>query len=202
MNKTPRQRRKKKNEESILDAATQQLYEKGIENISIREIAKEADYSPAALYKYFYSKEAIIQAAKIAQAHEFIQETSSGYDTPVGERGTTLSGGQKQRIAIARALLTNPRILILDDATSSVDTQTERLIQQALDRLMEGRTTFVIAHRLSTIRRADRILVLENGYIAAQGKHDELINSSSLYRRLYDLQLRPPDNKSNREVRL
>ena len=101
----------------------------------------------------------------------------------------TLSGGQKQRLAIARALLTNPRILILDDATASVDTRTEQLIQQALNRLMEGRTTFVIAHRLSTVRRADLILVLENGRIAARGTHEVLLAESSLYREIYELQL-------------
>ena len=136
------------------------------------------------------NEEEIIQAAMDAQAHDFILQMSDGYDTRVGERGTTLSGGQKQRIAIARALLTNPRILILDDATSSVDTRTERRIQQALNRLMEGRTTFVIAHRLSTIRRADQILVLDKGRIAAQGTHEELLVSSPLYSELYDLQLR------------
>ncbi len=139
------------------------------------------------------TEDEIVQAAKDAQAHDFILETVGGYATRVGERGTTLSGGQKQRIAIARALLTNPRILILDDATSSVDSQTERRIQLALDRLMEGRTTFVIAHRLSTIRRADRILVLDKGRIAAQGTHAELLEVSRLYRELYDLQLRPQE---------
>ncbi|MEM7116136.1 MAG: ABC transporter ATP-binding protein [Chloroflexota bacterium] len=131
----------------------------------------------------------IIQAAKDAQAHEFISQMSEGYETLVGERGVTLSGGQKQRLAIARALLTNPRILILDDATASVDTRTEQLIQQALTRLMAGRTTFVIAHRLSTVRRADLILVLENGRIAARGTHEELLAGSSLYREVYELQL-------------
>ncbi len=113
-----------------------------------------------------------------------------GYDTPVGERGATLSGGQKQRIAIARALLMDPRILILDDATSSVDSDTERLIQKALDRLMEGRTSFVIAQRLSTVRRADLILVLEDGRIAARGRHEELLRSSGLYAEIYHRQLR------------
>jgi ABC-type multidrug transport system fused ATPase/permease subunit len=113
-----------------------------------------------------------------------------GYGTLVGERGVTLSGGQKQRIALARALLTDPRILILDDATASVDTETERLIQTALDRLMEDRTTFVIAHRLSTVRRADLILVLEKGRIAARGKHEDLIRQSGLYREVYLHQLK------------
>jgi ATP-binding cassette subfamily B protein len=137
----------------------------------------------------------IVQAARDAQAHDFILETADGYDTRVGERGATLSGGQKQRIAIARALLTDPRILILDDATSSVDSETEQRIQTALDRLMEGRTTFVIAHRLSTIRRADQILVLEKGRIAARGTHAELLEASGLYLELYEIQLRPQERE-------
>ena len=132
---------------------------------------------------------AIIQAAKDAQAHEFIMAMPEGYDTRVGERGVTLSGGQKQRLAIARALLVDPRILILDDATASVDNKTERLIQQALDRLMAGRTTFVIAHRLDTVRRADLILVLDEGRIVAQGTHEELLETSPLYRQVYALQV-------------
>jgi ATP-binding cassette, subfamily B, multidrug efflux pump len=132
---------------------------------------------------------AIIQAAKDAQAHDFIMAMPEGYDTRVGERGVTLSGGQKQRLAIARALLVDPRILILDDATASVDNKTERLIQQALDRLMAGRTTFVIAHRLDTVRRADLILVLDEGRIAAQGTHEELLETSPLYRQVYALQV-------------
>jgi ATP-binding cassette subfamily B protein len=135
----------------------------------------------------------IIQAAQDAQAHEFIAALPNGYETRVGERGVTLSGGQKQRLSIARALLTNPRILILDDATASVDNKTERLIQSALNRLMDGRTTFVIAHRLSTIHRADLILLLENGRITAQGTHETLLQSSSLYRKVYDLQARKTD---------
>ena len=133
----------------------------------------------------------IIQAARDAQAHDFIMAMPDGYDTPVGERGVTLSGGQKQRLAIARALITDPRILILDDATASVDTNTERLIQKALDRLMEGRTTFVIAHRLSTVQRADQIILLENGGISALGTHKSLLTSSSLYRQVYELQIQP-----------
>jgi ATP-binding cassette subfamily B multidrug efflux pump len=131
----------------------------------------------------------IVVAAKAAQAHEFIEGFTNGYDTLVGERGVTLSGGQRQRVAIARALLMNPRILILDDSTSSVDTQTEKLIQAALDTLMEGRTTFVIAHRLSTVRRADVILVMEEGRIADQGTHDELLSRGGLYKEIHDLQL-------------
>jgi ATP-binding cassette subfamily B protein len=133
--------------------------------------------------------EEVIAAAKAAQAHEFIEGFTNGYDTIVGERGVTLSGGQRQRVAIARALLMNPRILILDDSTSSVDTQTERLIQTALDALMEGRTTFVIAHRLSTVRRADLILVMDEGRIVQHGTHEELLRQGGLYKEIYDLQL-------------
>jgi len=134
--------------------------------------------------------EEIIQAAKAAQAHEFIIDLPDGYETIVGERGITLSGGQRQRVAIARALLMNPRILILDDSTSSVDTQTERQIQNALNFLMQGRTTFIIAHRLSTVRRADLILVLDQGRIVERGKHHELLQQDGLYRQIYELQLR------------
>lgn len=136
------------------------------------------------------SLEEVIAAAKAAQAHEFIMELSEGYDTVVGERGITLSGGQRQRVAIARALLMNPRILILDDSTSSVDTQTERLIQRALDTLMEGRTTFVIAHRLSTVRRADMILVMDHGRVVERGTNQQLLAQDGLYRQIYELQLR------------
>ncbi len=131
----------------------------------------------------------VIAAAKAAQAHEFIEGFTNGYDTVVGERGVTLSGGQRQRVAIARALLMDPRILILDDSTSSVDTQTEKLIQAALDNLMEGRTTFVIAHRLSTVRRADMILVMDKGQIVERGTHDELLKAGGLYKEIHDLQL-------------
>ncbi len=135
------------------------------------------------------SRYEIVAAAQAAQAHDFIVAFEKGYETLVGERGVTLSGGQRQRIAIARALLMDPRILILDDSTSSVDTQTEALIQQALDRLMEGRTTFVIAHRLSTVRRADLIVVMENGRIVQRGRHEELLAQGGLYKEIHDLQL-------------
>lgn len=135
------------------------------------------------------SMEEIVAAAQAAQAHEFIEGFTNGYETLVGERGVTLSGGQRQRVAIARALLMNPRILILDDSTSSVDTQTEKLIQSALDTLMEGRTTFVIAHRLSTVRRADLILVMDQGQIVEQGTHTELLARGGLYKEIHDLQL-------------
>jgi ATP-binding cassette subfamily B multidrug efflux pump len=131
----------------------------------------------------------IIDAAKAAQAHEFILSFPAGYETMVGERGVTLSGGQRQRVAIARALLMDPRILILDDSTSSVDMQTEQLIQKALWQLMEGRTTFVIAHRLSTVQRADLILVMEKGQVIEQGTHHELISQDGLYREICELQL-------------
>ena len=138
--------------------------------------------------------EEVIAAAKAAQAHDFIQEMPEGYDTVVGERGVTLSGGQRQRVAIARALLMDPRILILDDSTSSVDMQTERLIQKALDNLMVGRTTFVIAHRLSTVRRADLILVMDGGRIVERGTHAELLAQDGLYREIYELQLRDQES--------
>ena len=135
------------------------------------------------------TKEQIIAAAKSANAHGFISEFPKGYQTEVGERGVTLSGGQKQRVAIARALLIDPRILILDDATSSVDTQTEHLIQQALERIMEGRTTFVIAQRMSTILKADQIIVLRDGEIIQQGTHETLLHDGGLYEEIYKLQL-------------
>lgn len=131
------------------------------------------------------SREDIIRAAKEAQAHQFILHFKDGYDTVVGERGVTLSGGQRQRIAIARALLTNPRILILDDATSAVDSATEDEIQKAIKRVLEGRTTLLITHRLSQIRRADRVLLVRQGEIVAQGTHDELMATSDLYQRIF-----------------
>ena len=134
--------------------------------------------------------DAVIAAAKAAHAHDFIESFPKGYETIVGERGVTLSGGQKQRLAIARALLCDPRILILDDSTSSVDTETEHLIQQALAVLMQGRTTFVIAQRLLTLKSADQILVLDHGRIVQRGRHAELLTQGGLYRQIYDLQLR------------
>lgn len=141
------------------------------------------------------TEEEIKQAAQAAQADEFIQQMPQGYATRVGERGVTLSGGQRQRIAIARALLMDPQILILDDATASVDTETERLIQMAYAHLMKGRTTFIIAHRLTTVRQADLILVLENGQIADRGTHDELMANSPRYREIYERQLRPQEGE-------
>ncbi|MCH8814957.1 MAG: ABC transporter ATP-binding protein [Chloroflexi bacterium] len=135
-------------------------------------------------------QDAIEGAAKAAQIHDFIMGLPDGYDTWVGERGTTLSGGQKQRIALARTLLMDPRILVLDDSTSSVDTETEFLIQKTLTKLMEGRTTFVIASRLRTVKMADQILVLQDGEIVERGKHAELLAFDGLYRQIYDLELR------------
>jgi ATP-binding cassette subfamily B protein len=136
------------------------------------------------------SEAEVVAAAKAARAHDFILSFPKGYETVVGERGVTLSGGQRQRIAIARALLMDPRILILDDATSSVDTQTEYLIQQALNTLMQGRTTFVIAQRLSTVKRADQILVLQAGRIVQRGRHADLVAVPGLYQEIYNLQLK------------
>lgn len=136
------------------------------------------------------SSEAIVQAARAAGADEFIKSLPYGYDTIIGDRGVRLSGGEKQRLAIARALLKNPPILILDEATSQLDSQSEMLVQKALDTLMRGRTVFVIAHRLSTVRRADRIVVLEAGRVVGYGTHEELMSQGGLYRELYQLQFR------------
>lgn len=137
------------------------------------------------------SREEIIAAAKAARAHDFIMAMPKGYDTKIGERGLGLSGGQKQRLAIARALLTDPRILILDDSTSSVDTETEYLIQQALQELMKNRTTFVIAQRLSTVKNADQIIVLDEGRVVQRGTHEELLqDEEGIYRQIYDMQFK------------
>jgi len=133
--------------------------------------------------------EEVQAAAQAASAHDFIMSFPAGYDTPVGERGTTLSGGQKQRIAIARALLLNPRLLILDDSTSSVDLMTEYRIQQALDNLMKGRTSFVIAQRITTVVNADQILVLDKGKLVARGTHEQLMEQSPIYAEIYHSQL-------------
>ncbi len=157
------------------------------------------------------SEEEIVAAAKTAEAHDFIVSFPEGYDTPVGERGAALSGGQKQRIAIARALLIDPRILILDDSTSSVDLETELRIQQALERLRVGRTSIVIAQRISTVQHADKVVVLDGGRVVAQGTHQTLVHDSPLYAEIYcsqlqnDLELRPtpalaPELEAEREV--
>ncbi|MNJ38205.1 Alpha-hemolysin translocation ATP-binding protein HlyB [compost metagenome] len=134
------------------------------------------------------SVEEIINAAKLAKAHDFIMELPDGYDTVVGERGMGLSGGQKQRIAIARALLKNPRILILDDATSAVDMETEHEIQSGFQEVMQGRTTFIIAHRISSLRHADEILVLDEGKIVQRGNHEQLIQQPGPYQEVYRIQ--------------
>src|SRR5579875_2467930 len=140
------------------------------------------------------TREDVIRVAKIARLHDFITSLPDGYDTWVGERGITLSGGQRQRIAIARTLLLDPRVLILDDSTSSVDMETEYLIQQALAELMRGRTTFVIAQRLRTVRDADEIVVIKDGCIVERGRHEELIEQDGLYREIYELELRDQED--------
>jgi subfamily B ATP-binding cassette protein MsbA len=141
------------------------------------------------------SQRQVEAAARAALAHDFIMELPAAYDTVIGERGVRLSGGERQRIAIARALLKNAPILILDEATSALDSESESLVQAALQNLMVGRTVFVIAHRLSTVRRADRIVVLENGRIADVGAHDDLMKKLGTYRRLYELQFLEIDQK-------
>ena len=134
------------------------------------------------------SQQAVEEAARAALAHDFVMALPNGYDSVIGERGLRLSGGERQRLSIARAILKNAPILILDEATSALDTESESLVQSALQNLMAGRTVFVIAHRLSTVRRADRILVLENGTITDEGSHECLMGRTGTYRRLYDLQ--------------
>ena len=135
----------------------------------------------------------IVEAAKVAQLHDFIESLPEGYETVIGERGSTLSGGQRQRLSIARAVLLDPPILVLDDSTSSVDARTEDMIREAMESVMRGRTTFVIAHRLSTVHKADTILVLRDGGIVERGTHQELLQLGGLYREIYDLQLRPQE---------
>ena len=136
------------------------------------------------------SAESVASAARAANAAEFIAQLPQGYDTLLGERGTRLSGGQRQRIAIARALLRDPPILLLDEATSALDTESERLVQNAIERLMQDRTVLVVAHRLATVLDADEILVLDGGRLVERGSHAALVAENGLYRRLYDLQFR------------
>jgi ATP-binding cassette, subfamily B, bacterial HlyB/CyaB len=156
------------------------LQENVLFNTTIRENIALSD--PA------MSMERIIEAAELAGAHDFILELPEGYDTVVGERGSSLSGGQRQRIAIARALITDPRILILDEATSALDYESERAIQQNMKRIAAGRTVFVIAHRLSTVRQADRIIAIERGRLVEDGNHEDLIRSNGRYAKLHYLQ--------------
>ena len=145
-------------------------------------------YNNIGLGKINASQEEIISAAKIANAHDFILQTKNGYQTNIGDKGNKLSGGEKQRITIARAILKNPEILILDEATSSLDAESEKLVQEALGNLMKGRTSLVIAHRISTIKLADEIIVLDAGKIIEKGNHEELINQKGHYKKLFDLQ--------------
>jgi subfamily B ATP-binding cassette protein MsbA len=141
-----------------------------------------------ALGKQRATQDEIVHAAKIANAHSFITGKDESYDTNIGDRGTKLSGGERQRLTIARAVLKNPPILILDEATSSLDTESERLVQDAINHLMQDRTSIVIAHRLSTVRHADEIVVLQKGEIAERGTHDELIAKKGIYKRLVEMQ--------------
>jgi ABC-type multidrug transport system fused ATPase/permease subunit len=132
--------------------------------------------------------EQVVEAAKIANAHDFIMATEHGYESNIGDRGNKLSGGQRQRISIARAILKNPPILILDEATSALDTESEKMVQKALESLMKNRTTLVVAHRLSTIKKADEICVLHEGRIVERGKHEDLIQLNGHYKKLVDMQ--------------
>ena len=130
----------------------------------------------------------VVEAAKIANAHEFITQLENGYDTSIGDRGSKLSGGQRQRLTIARAIFKNPPILILDEATSALDTESEKLVQEALDKLMQNRTTIVIAHRLSTIQHAHEIIVMDKGEIMERGQHDQLLANNGIYKKLVEMQ--------------
>lgn len=176
---------------------------KSIGSKSLRELREMIAYVPQDSYLFYgtieenikygrldATKEEIIKSAKMAYAHDFIMETPDGYNTMVDEKGSNLSGGQKQRIAIARAILKNAPILLLDEATSALDSESEQLVQLALDRLMEGRTTLAIAHRLSTIEAADEIYVLQDGKVMEKGRHMDLISMEGIYKHLYDLQVK------------
>ncbi|MCE1156458.1 MAG: ATP-binding cassette domain-containing protein, partial [Bacteroidales bacterium] len=132
--------------------------------------------------------EQVVEAAKIANAHDFIMATEQGYDTNIGDRGSKLSGGQRQRISIARAILKNPPVLILEEATSALDTESEKMVQEALDHLMQNRTTLVVAHRLSTIKKADEICVMHEGRIVERGKHEDLMALNGYYKKLVEMQ--------------
>lgn len=134
------------------------------------------------------TEEEVIRAAKIANAHEFIEQCSEGYQTQIGDNGVKLSGGQKQRLCIARAVLKNPPIMLLDEATSALDTEAEKLVQEALNKLMQNRTSVVVAHRLSTIQNADEIVVIEKGEVIEKGTHQELLNNSKVYKKLIEIQ--------------
>ncbi|MFZ1259923.1 MAG: ATP-binding cassette domain-containing protein, partial [Chitinophagaceae bacterium] len=137
---------------------------------------------------HYSTNEQVNEAAKIANAHDFITKKEGGYESNIGDRGTKLSGGERQRLTIARAVLKNPPILILDEATSSLDTESERLVQDAINNMMQNRTSIVIAHRLSTIRHADEIIVLQKGKIVERGSHDELLSQNGFYRKLVEMQ--------------
>jgi subfamily B ATP-binding cassette protein MsbA len=145
-------------------------------------------YNNIALGKQGATEQEIVAAAKVANAHDFIVSASEGYNTNIGDRGAKLSGGQRQRLSIARAVLKNPEFLILDEATSALDTESEQLVQQALTRMLKGRTSVVIAHRLSTIQNADKIIVIDEGRIAEQGTHSELIERKGIYAKLIEMQ--------------
>ena len=177
-----------------------------IDNINVKDIKKsnlrnmmgivnqdsilfnDTIYNNIKLSNQSAKKEDVINAAKVANAHDFILKTENGYNTIIGDQGNKLSGGQKQRLSIARAVLKNPDILILDEATSSLDTESEKLVQESLENLMKSRTSLIIAHRLSTIKNADKIIVLDKGKVVEEGTHDNLIKKKGHYKKLYDLQ--------------